>query len=69
MNPSTPTAPTIITRTAKRFYIELRHSNKKVKAFGARVYAHDGWVHIVDFDDRTVVAQRSDETVSFGECK
>lgn len=60
---------TVVTRTAKRFYIELRHVNKKVKAFGARVYAHDGWVHIVDFDGHTVVAQRSDETVSFGECK
>lgn len=60
---------TIVTRTAKRFYIELRHASKKVKAFGARVYAHDGWVHIVDFDGLTVVAQRSEEVVSFGEYK
>lgn len=69
MNITSGQSATIVTRTAKRFYIELRYVNKKVKAFGARVYSHDGWVHILDFDGHTVVAQRSDETVSFGECK
>ena len=69
MSIPTSHAVTTVTRTAKRFYIELRHPSKKVKAFGARVYAHDGWVHIVDFDGLTVVAQRSEEVVSFGECK
>lgn len=69
MSTASSQASAIHTRTAERFYIELRLAHKKVKAFGARVYSHDGWVHIVDFDGHTVVAQRAEEVVSFGKSK
>lgn len=61
-------AVTTIVHTPVRFYIEDTHG-KKHKAFGRQVYAHNGFVTIVDHEQVVVKAIAVDRVVSYGKAK